>query len=156
MRTARRTGASIAQRFDDDINLGRDCHRACHQLDHCGAYRGSRGRSICNAESEYNGQKGRNGAERQELCRTVAATETQVSNMDNDRGFFINGDWVKPGGCDQHIILNPATGARVGSTLLADRDIVDQAVTVAEGAFADVTAQMFAAKPAGHDDQVIV
>ena len=55
--------------------------------------------------------------------------------MDNNRGFFINGAWVKPNGCDRHIIHNPATGERVGSTLLADRAIVDQAVDVAEQAF---------------------
>lgn len=55
--------------------------------------------------------------------------------MDNNRGFFINGAWVKPNGCDQHIIHNPATGERVGSTLLANRAIVDQAVGVAEQAF---------------------
>ena len=55
--------------------------------------------------------------------------------MDRNRGFFINGNWVKPQGCDQHIILNPATGEQVGTTLMANRAIVDQAVDVAEQAF---------------------
>ena len=47
----------------------------------------------------------------------------------------MDGQWVKPSGLDQHIILNPATGERVGSTLLANRAIVDKAVSVAERAF---------------------
>lgn len=55
--------------------------------------------------------------------------------MNRNRGFFINGSWVKPQGCDQHIILNPATGEHVGTTLMADKAIVDQAVDVAETAF---------------------
>ena len=55
--------------------------------------------------------------------------------MNHDRGFFINGAWVKPQGCDQFIINNPATGERVGTTLLADEGIVDQAVDVAAAAF---------------------
>ena len=55
--------------------------------------------------------------------------------MDTDRGFFINGTWVKPTGCEQHIITNPATSERVGSTLLANAVIADQAVDVAVQAF---------------------
>jgi succinate-semialdehyde dehydrogenase / glutarate-semialdehyde dehydrogenase len=55
--------------------------------------------------------------------------------MERNRGFYINGSWVKPQGCDRHIILNPATGEQVGTTLMANRIIVDQAVDVAERAF---------------------
>ena len=55
--------------------------------------------------------------------------------MDRDRGFFVNGCWVKPNGCEQHTIVNPATGEHVGTTLLADAVIVNQAVDVAEQAF---------------------
>ncbi|MGB0913171.1 MAG: aldehyde dehydrogenase family protein, partial [Phaeobacter italicus] len=51
--------------------------------------------------------------------------------MDLDRGFFIDGAWEKPDKLDTHVINNPATGARVGSTLLADRNVVDRAVEAA-------------------------
>lgn len=50
-----------------------------------------------------------------------------------DRGFFINGQWETPKGCEVFTILNPATGARVGSTLLADSAVVDRAVQAAKG-----------------------
>lgn len=56
--------------------------------------------------------------------------------MDRNRGFFIDGNWVKPQGHDEHIITNPASGERVGSTLLADWSVVDHAVEVAERASA--------------------
>jgi succinate-semialdehyde dehydrogenase/glutarate-semialdehyde dehydrogenase len=52
-----------------------------------------------------------------------------------DRGFFIDGKWQHPSGLDRFEILNPANGARVGSTLLADESTVDRAVTAAEAAF---------------------
>ena len=52
--------------------------------------------------------------------------------VDMDRGFFIDGTWEKPQGYDIHVTHNPATGVRVGSTLLAVRAVVDRAVQVAE------------------------
>ena len=64
-----------------------------------------------------------------------------------DRGFYINGAWEKPQGCDIHVIHNPATGARVGSTLLADRTVVDRAVQAAERG-APVIARMMPAERA--------
>lgn len=60
-----------------------------------------------------------------------------------DRGFFIDGAWVSPAGLDRFEIVNPATGERVGSTLLADGATVDRAVVAAEAAF-----PAFAALPA--------
>ena len=48
-----------------------------------------------------------------------------------DRGFFIAGQWDKPEGCETFTISNPATGERVGSTLLADKATVDRAVAAA-------------------------
>lgn len=61
-----------------------------------------------------------------------------------DRGFFINGQWQKPDGMETFVIKDPATGARVGSTLLADGSTIDQAVSYAEKAapaFARMSAQ---------------
>lgn len=51
-----------------------------------------------------------------------------------DRGFFINGAWRMPQGADRFDIKDPATGEPVGSTLLADARIVDEAVGHAEAA----------------------
>jgi len=56
-----------------------------------------------------------------------------VIAMERDRGFFIAGQWERPAGLDVYEILNPATGERVGSTLLADGVVVDRAVAAAEG-----------------------
>ncbi len=53
-----------------------------------------------------------------------------------DRGFFINGEWITPRGFDRFEINDPATGEPVGSTLLADATMVDQAVGFAEAAAA--------------------
>ena len=52
-----------------------------------------------------------------------------------DRGFFINGAWEMPTGLDRFEVINPANGARVGSTLLADAAIVERAVVAAEAVF---------------------
>ncbi len=60
-----------------------------------------------------------------------------------DRGFFINGEWQKPAGVETLVINDPATGVRVGSTLLADGSIIDQAV-----AHAQKSACSFAQMPA--------
>ncbi len=54
--------------------------------------------------------------------------------MRMDRGFFINGAWTSPNDQDRFEIVDPATGDPVGSTLLADAAVVDQAVTHAEAA----------------------
>jgi succinate-semialdehyde dehydrogenase/glutarate-semialdehyde dehydrogenase len=51
-----------------------------------------------------------------------------------DRGFYIDGQWIAPDDCDRFEVLNPATGARVGSTLLADGAVIDRAVAAAERA----------------------
>lgn len=51
-----------------------------------------------------------------------------------DRGFFINGAWHRPQGADRFEIRDPASGEPVGSTLLADARIVDEAVGYAEAA----------------------
>jgi succinate-semialdehyde dehydrogenase/glutarate-semialdehyde dehydrogenase len=51
-----------------------------------------------------------------------------------DRGFFIDGQWIAPDDCDRFEVLNPATGARVGSTLLANGAVIDRAVAAAERA----------------------
>jgi succinate-semialdehyde dehydrogenase/glutarate-semialdehyde dehydrogenase len=51
-----------------------------------------------------------------------------------DRGFFIDGQWTAPSDCDRFEVLNPATGARVGSTLLANGAVIDRAVAAAERA----------------------
>lgn len=48
-----------------------------------------------------------------------------------DRGLFINGAWQMPTGLERFEIRDPATGEPVGSTLLADEAMVDQAVTAA-------------------------
>ncbi len=61
-----------------------------------------------------------------------------------DRGFFINGAWHTPQGAERFKITDPATGEAVGSTVLADERIVDEAVGHAEAA-----APGFAALPAG-------
>ncbi|WP_419913816.1 aldehyde dehydrogenase family protein [Hoeflea sp.] len=51
-----------------------------------------------------------------------------------DRGLFFDGKWQFPPKLERFDISDPATGDPVGSTLLADREIVDRAVTVAEKA----------------------
>lgn len=51
-----------------------------------------------------------------------------------DRGIFIDGGWRMPAGLERFNIANPATGEPVGSTLLADETMVDQAVAAAEKA----------------------
>ena len=51
-----------------------------------------------------------------------------------DRGFYIGGTWQRPTSVDRFEISNPATGEVVGSTHLADAQIVDQAVGHAEAA----------------------
>ncbi|MEM6739850.1 MAG: aldehyde dehydrogenase family protein [Pseudomonadota bacterium] len=56
-----------------------------------------------------------------------------------ERGFFINGAWETPPGT-RFDIRNPATGARVGSALLADDAVVDRAVAAAERAAPDLAA----------------
>ncbi|MCR9135859.1 MAG: aldehyde dehydrogenase family protein [Alphaproteobacteria bacterium] len=57
-----------------------------------------------------------------------------------DRGFFINGAWQMPKGVDRFEIVDPASGEPVGSTLLADARIVDEAVGYAEAAAPDFAA----------------
>lgn len=64
-----------------------------------------------------------------------------------DRGFFISGQWHSPDDATRFDIAEPATGKPVGSTLLADERIVDQAVSVAERA-APAFAAMAAAERA--------
>lgn len=51
-----------------------------------------------------------------------------------DRGFFIDGVWRVPDGAERFEIVEPATGKPVGSTLLADERVVDEAVAAAERA----------------------
>ena len=51
-----------------------------------------------------------------------------------DRGIFLNGTWQFPSGVERFDVVDPATGEAVGSTLLADAGIVDQAVSTSEGA----------------------
>lgn len=53
-----------------------------------------------------------------------------------DRGIFMNGAWHAPDGLERYTIPNPATGEPVGTTLLADARVVDQAVAYAEKAAA--------------------
>ncbi len=60
-----------------------------------------------------------------------------------DRGFFIDGEWRKPKGKETFVVLDPATGEFVGSTLLADAEIVDMAVAAAKR-----VEKSFAAMPA--------
>jgi succinate-semialdehyde dehydrogenase / glutarate-semialdehyde dehydrogenase len=48
------------------------------------------------------------------------------------RGFFIDGKWRQPKGVDRFEVNEPATGRQVGSVLLADDAIVDEAVAAAE------------------------
>ena len=50
------------------------------------------------------------------------------------RGFFIDGAWHLPEGCETYALVNPATGEALGETLLAGRDTVDRAVAAAERA----------------------
>lgn len=57
-----------------------------------------------------------------------------------DRGFFLNGDWTSPKGAERFLIADPATGEAVGSTLLADPETVDLAVSYAEAAAAGFAA----------------
>lgn len=64
-----------------------------------------------------------------------------------ERGFFIDGTWERPA-ADVFEIRNPATGDRVGSTLLADGSVVDRAVAAATRA-APAFARMGAAARAG-------
>lgn len=52
-----------------------------------------------------------------------------------DRGFFINGEWIKIKGSDVFEIVNPANGERIGSTLLGTAETIDQAVNAANLAF---------------------
>ncbi|MBO6639140.1 MAG: aldehyde dehydrogenase family protein [Roseitalea sp.] len=59
------------------------------------------------------------------------------------RGFFISGAWHRPDGAERFEIVEPATGKPVGSTLLADERIIDEAVAAAEAVAPD-----FAATPA--------
>lgn len=51
-----------------------------------------------------------------------------------DRGLFIDGEWQFPEGLERFSIADPATGAPVGSTLLADEATVDRAVSAAQKA----------------------
>ncbi|MEX0345198.1 MAG: aldehyde dehydrogenase [Rhizobiaceae bacterium] len=51
-----------------------------------------------------------------------------------DRGIFIGGCWQELNGLERFSIKDPATGERVGSTLLADESTVDKAVETAEAA----------------------
>lgn len=51
-----------------------------------------------------------------------------------DRGLYIDGAWEHPGGLERHEVMNPATGDRVGSTLMADPAGVDRAVAAGERA----------------------
>ncbi len=60
-----------------------------------------------------------------------------------ERGFFISGAWHVPHQAERFKLVCPATSERIGTTLLAGRDTVDQAVTAAEAA-----APAFAAMPA--------
>ncbi|MDN5788060.1 aldehyde dehydrogenase [Pseudorhodobacter sp.] len=60
-----------------------------------------------------------------------------------ERGFFINGAWHNPVQAERFDLINPATGEKIGSTLLASRDDIDMAVKAAE-----VAAAGFAAMPA--------
>lgn len=55
-----------------------------------------------------------------------------------DRGFFIDGKWQQPKGVERFDIADPATGEPVGSTLLADERIVDQAVRSAASVAAQI------------------
>ena len=55
-----------------------------------------------------------------------------------DRGFFIDGKWQQPKGVERFDIADPATGEPVGSTLLADERIVDQAVRSATSVAAQI------------------
>ena len=57
-----------------------------------------------------------------------------------ERGIFINGHWEMHSGLETFTIFNPATGDRVGSTLLADAAIVDRAVGAAHAVRADFEA----------------
>lgn len=57
-----------------------------------------------------------------------------------ERGFFINGHWEMHSGLETFTIFNPATGDRVGSTLLADAAIVDRAVAAAHAVRVDFEA----------------
>ncbi|MFV0384354.1 aldehyde dehydrogenase family protein [Paracoccus sp. (in: a-proteobacteria)] len=50
------------------------------------------------------------------------------------RGFFIDGAWHRPAGCDSFALINPATGDELGRTLLASGADVDRAVAAAERA----------------------
>ncbi len=69
-----------------------------------------------------------------------------------DRGIFIDGAWAEPKGLERFEILDPATGERVGSTLLADEATVDQAVSVAQRT-APVLAELHAEERAGMLEQ---
>ena len=51
-----------------------------------------------------------------------------------DRGLFIDGEWQFPEGLERFEIADPATGAPVGATLLADEATVDRAVAAAHKA----------------------
>lgn len=68
-----------------------------------------------------------------------------------DRGFFIDGKWQQPTGVDRFEIADPATGEPVGSTLLADKRTVDQAVRSA----ASIAAH-FAAMPAAERAAILM
>lgn len=65
-----------------------------------------------------------------------------------DRGIFVNGAWHAPEGLERFTIVNPANGAQVGTTPLADPRVIDTAVAHAEqvaAAYADLPAQERAA-----------
>ncbi|MEO4042759.1 aldehyde dehydrogenase family protein [Hoeflea sp. CAU 1731] len=68
-----------------------------------------------------------------------------------DRGFFIDGQWLVPEGKETFVINDPATGERLGSTLLADGAVVGQAVAAAKK-----VEKSFAAMPAAERAAILV
>ena len=52
-------------------------------------------------------------------------------------GLFINNEWVTPKGAKFHSSFNPATGEKLGETVIAGQKEVDAAVDAAQKAFAD-------------------
>lgn len=55
--------------------------------------------------------------------------------MDKLQKFYINGAWVDPLSTDSMPVMNPATGARLGTVALGNAADVDRAVAAASAAF---------------------
>lgn len=49
--------------------------------------------------------------------------------------FYIDGDWTAPHGADEHAIINPADGKKLGTLRLGNNNDVDKAVAAAKSAF---------------------